>query len=76
MSDVTSAQLQAQTFPGYATRMLGREDGYSSSHHGELATLAKDNWWFRHRTALIVCALTTYFPGARSRTLAARKRSL
>ncbi len=71
MSEVNSALLQAypasvqvQGIPCYAPEMLGREDGYDSSHHGELAHLAKDNWWFRQRNALIVYALTTYFPGA------------
>lgn len=52
--------------PCYAADLLGKEDGYDSSHHGELAELAVDNWWFTQRNALIVYALTTHFPSARS----------
>lgn len=40
--------------------------GYDEAHHANLAELEPGNWWFRSRNALILQALTTYFPHARS----------
>ena len=52
--------------PCYAPQLLGQETGYDPSHHAEIAALAEGNWWYTSRNALIVYALTRWFPQARS----------
>jgi SAM-dependent methyltransferase len=41
-------------------------DGFDAALFPKLAALEARNFWFRHRNRLIVWALGTYFPGART----------
>jgi SAM-dependent methyltransferase len=41
-------------------------DGFKASHFSELAGIEDVHFWFRNRNRLLVWAVETYFPGARS----------
>lgn len=57
----------AQGFPSFAGQVSPAEgEGFRVEYFAELASLEAGNFWFRARNRLIVWALRSYFPEARS----------
>ncbi len=53
-------------FPAFAPGLAGADIGYDAARFQVLDRLESEHFWFRSRARLIVWALRTRFPGARS----------
>ena len=52
-------------FPAFAPELSGGGAGFKPEVFAELAALEADNFWFRARNRLILCAMRRYFPDLR-----------
>src|SRR5699024_4777890 len=62
----TDLATSVEGVPCYAPELAYESSGFRPEHFARLAELEEGNFWFRARNELIIHAVHTYFPHARS----------